>query len=192
MDWWRWLGRYVRVRLVGKEKTLSHPKLPVVPGAGHRAREQADAYDSVFSSINLELDNGDSIELPPHPNLQMLDDDRQAAYEELMFEVESYDREPDIYIPEQKLDSGIVLPAETKRGELKRPFRKNGELVKPPHSVRVVQVALGDAAYARLRAGGRCAADVWRCWNEQGMRIAERQVVDRKSNGSSGTLVSLS
>lgn len=171
----------------------SAPQLPQVPGAASRAREQADAYDSVFAPILLDLDDG-SIEIPPHPNLRMLDDDRQAEYEELLFETESYDREDDIHIPEQRLrdangnETGVVLPAQTRRGDLKVPYRQEGVLVKPPHSVRVVQVALGEKEYARLRAGGKNAADVWRVWNDQGLRIAERQVVDSKSNGSPSTV----
>lgn len=177
----------------------SAPDLPQVPGAPARARDQADAHDSVFAPGGLELSDGSTIEIPPHPNLRMLDDDRQAAYEELMFEAESYDREDDVFIPEQRLrdpetgnETGVVLPAQTRRGELKVPFRKGGELIKPPHSVRVVQVALGDQEYARLRAGGKSAADVWRVWNDQGLRIADRQVVDSKSNGRAGAVAPLS
>jgi hypothetical protein len=121
----------------------------------------------------------------------MLDDAQLEAYEELMFEVESYDREPDIYIPEQRLENGVVLPAETRRGRLLEPYRLNGELVKPPHSVRIVETALGPEAYEQLRAGGRNAADVWRVWNEQGLRIADRAEVDSKSNGGARGLAYL-
>lgn len=159
---------------------MSTPTLPSVPGSGSRASEQAEAHDSVFAPTDLELGDGTTITIPPHPNLMMLDDDAQEAYEELMFEVEDYDRESDIYIPEQTLASGVVLPSETRRGELKRPYRKNGQLVKPPHSVKVVQAALGEKDYLRLREGGKSAADVWRLWNEQGMKIAERQATDPK------------
>jgi hypothetical protein len=157
-------------------------QLPRVPGSGVRAREQADAYDSMFSSIPLELSDGSILELPPHPNLGMLDDEQQEAYEELMFEMESYDREPDIIFKEQTLPSGTIVPQEVRRGELKTPYRKDGALVKPPHRTRVVQVALGEKAYARLLEGGKGAVDVWRCWHEQMMRITERQASDSKSN----------
>ncbi len=158
--------------------------LPRIPGAGLRAREQADNYDSMFSSIPMELDDGSVLDLPPHPNLGMLDDEQQEAYEELMFEMETYDRDPDIVFKEQTLSSGSVVPERTVRGDLKTPYRKNGVLVKPPHRTKVVQVALGDKDYARLIAGGKNAVDVWRLWHEQTMRIAERQAVDSKSNGS--------
>lgn len=163
-----------------------------VADAARAAREQAKAYNSVFAPRTLELDNGDTIDIPPHPNLRMLDDDRQEAYEELLFEIESYDREPDIYIPEQKLDNGVILPAETRRGALLQPYRKDGELVKPPYTIRVVQACLGDDIYARLRAGGKNAADVWRIWNEQGMELTERHDADPKSNGGTSNLATVS
>jgi hypothetical protein len=159
---------------------MPNPILPKVPDAQRRAREQAETHESLFAPMELELDDGTTVEVPPHPNLMMLDDDRQEDYEELMFEVESYDREPDLYIPEQTLSSGVILPAETKRGGIKLPYRKDGELIRPPHSVKVVQAALGEKQYLRLREGGRCAADVWKLWNDQGLRIADRQAADPK------------
>jgi hypothetical protein len=160
-------------------------KLPQVPGSGQRAREQAaEIPDSVFAPTPLLLDNGDVLDIPPHPNLNMLDDDRQAEYEELLFDVEeNYDREPDIYYPQQTLDNGRVLAEETKRGALKFPYRKGGELVKPPHSRRIVEIALGADGYAKLKAGGKQAADVWRIWNEQGLRVADRQNFRPQTNG---------
>lgn len=165
---------------------MTQQKLPTASPVSE-AREQAKAYDGLFAPTPLELDDGTTIDIPPHPNLRMLDDDRQEAYEELLFEVESYDRGPDIFIPEQKVkdSSGneMVLPSETKQGDLLVPYRKDGKLVKPPHTVKVVIAALGEDVYARLRAGGRSAADVWRVWNQQGLNIAERQDNDSKSDG---------
>jgi hypothetical protein len=150
--------------------------LPQVPGAGRRAREQADTYDSVFAPTPLELDDGDVIEIPPHPNLSMLGEEEQEAYDDLLFEMRSYDREPDIYHPEQKLENGVVLPAETRRGALiGPPFEKNGVRVTPSHRTRVVQAALGPEKYSKLLAGGRSSADVWRIWNDQGLKVADRQ-----------------
>lgn len=160
---------------------MSVTPLPKVPGAGARAREQADAYNSMFSSVPIELGDGTTLDLPPHPNLGMLDDAQQEAYEELMFEVESYDREPDLIFKEQTLPSGTVVPQEVRRGELKTPYRKDGVLVKPPHRTRVVQAALGERDYARLLAGGKNAVDVWRAWHDQTVRLAERQASDPKS-----------
>lgn len=147
----------------------------------NEAREQAEAYESLFAPRHLELDDGETIQIPPHPNLGMWDDEQQAEYEELLFETESYDRGPDVFIPEQRLrdkdgtETGVVLPAETRPGPLLTPYRKQGELVKPPHSVRIVQAALGEDGYKRLREGGRSAADVWRIWNKQGFELTDRQ-----------------
>lgn len=161
--------------------------------AAVQALAQADAYESVFAPTRLELDNNDVIEIPPPPDYGMLSDERMEAYEELLFDVDTkYDREPDIFIPEQNLkgpdgeDSGIVLPAETRRGDLKRPYRitnadGTAELVKPPHTVKVVQTVLGEQEYARLKAGGKVAGDVWRIWGEHAIRIRERQAADSKS-----------
>ncbi len=168
-------------------------KLPnTASDAGSKAREQAQAYNSLLADQDLELEDGSILKVPPHPDLGMMDDEQMEAYEELLVEVESYDREPDIVIPEQKLrdpdtghETGVVLPAETQRGALKRPYRKDGKLVKPPHSVRVVQAVLGPEKYAALRAGGRGAKDVWRLWGEQGLELRQRQANDSKSDGSS-------
>ena len=158
------------------------------PDATAEALAQAREYDSPFSSTDLTLDDGTVIEVPPHPNLRILDDDILAEYEALQFEVESYDRAPDIYIPEQKAkDSAgneITLPAETRQGPLLVPYRKDGTLISPPHSVRVVKTVLGDD-YARLRAGtvdGKRgnAGLVWKIWNEQNLAVIQRQAADPK------------
>lgn len=161
------------------------------PDAGQQAREQADAYDSLFADIEMELNDGTTISIPPHPDLGMLDDDAMEQYEELQFEMESYDREEDIHIPEQRLkdsegnETGVVLPATTSPGALKRPYRKNGELIKPPHSVRVARIALGDEGYQRLVAGGKSAGDVWRAWAKQAAELRDREASDSKSEGGS-------
>jgi hypothetical protein len=157
-----------------------------------RAREQATAYNSVFAPTPLKLDDGETVLIPPHPNLGMLDDEQQEAYEELLFETESYDREDDLHIPEQTLASGVVLPAEIRRGVLKQPYRKDGVLIKPPYSVRVAQVCLGEADYKKLRAGGKSAADVRRIWSEQSLELAEREADDPKSVGGSGAVEDVS
>jgi hypothetical protein len=155
-------------------------KLPSAMPASD-AREQAEAYDSMFADTPLTLDDGRVIQIPPHPDFGMLDDEQMTEYEELRFEVESYDREPDIFIPEQRLrgengqETGVVLPAETQPGALKRPFRKDGVLIKPAYSVRAVQAALGEQKYKLLREGGCNAADVWKIWGKQGLIARERQ-----------------
>lgn len=173
------------------------------PNAGDQAREQASAYDSLFADTPLKLDNGDTINIPPHPDLSMLSDEAMEAYEELQFEMESYDREDDIFIPEQRLkdsnghETGVVLPASTSKGALKRPYRKTdadgvSRLVKPPHSVKVAQIALGEAEYKRLIDGGRSSADVWRIWGTQATELRKRQEDDSKSDGGALALEAVS
>lgn len=166
------------------------------------AREQATAYSSIFAPHKLTFDDGTTMEIPPHPSLRMFDDERQADYDQLMFEAESYERGPDIFIPEQKVkDSAgneLTLPADTRPGNILVPYRRKNadgviEVVKPPHEVKVVQAALGVDEYERLRgktidgqqAGAR---HVWQVWNEQGSSLVNRQVADPKSDGSSGDL----
>lgn len=166
------------------------------PDAAKEARAQADAYDSLFANIELELDGGDTITIPPHPDYGMLDDDRMAEYEQLLFEADTeYEREPDIIIPDKTLDSGSVVPGETLRGALKRPYRRlidnKPVLVTPPYSVRVVSAALGEAEYKRLRGGGKSAADVWKIWGKQGLALKERQAGDSKSDGSTVDLAAV-
>lgn len=165
-------------------------KLPhTPPDSGAKAREQANAYDSLFADTPLELDDGDPVMVPPHPDLGMLSDEAMELYEELQFEMESYDREEDILIPEQRLkdshgnETGVVLPGSTTPGSLKRPYRKDGVLIKPPHTVRVAQIALGEAEYKRLCDGGKSSADVWRIWGSQAADLRERQNSDSKSDG---------
>jgi len=168
------------------------------PNAGAQARAQANVYDSLFSDTKLELNDGSSIAIPPHPDLGMLDDDQMDAYEDLVMELETYDREEDIFIPEQRLldskgnETGVVLPSSTERGQIKRPFRKDGVRVKPAHSVRVAKIALGEEGYQRLRAGGRSAKDVWRIWGRQAAELADRSAADDKSDGGALGLAAVS
>lgn len=166
--------------------------------AARHAREQATAYKSAFAPTPMTLHYEDGttevIEIPPPPQLRMLDDDPLSDYEDLLFEAETkYDREPDRVIPEQRLESGIVLPEETRRGVLKTPYRITDEegktqLVKPPWSIAVVEAALGKKNYGKLKSatkttwlggeGNGSAADAWRIWNEQTLEMAKRQDAD--------------
>jgi hypothetical protein len=173
------------------------------PDAAAEAREQADEYESLFGSTELELDDDSTIKIPPHPDYGMLDDDAMAAYEQLQFEADTeYEREEDIYIPEQRLkdretgqETGVVLPPSTQRGSLKTPYRRlvdgKSVLVTPPHSVQVVKAVLGDVEYKRLREGGKSSGDVWRVWNEQALKVRERQQRDSKSVSSTVDLAAV-
>lgn len=167
--------------------------------AGRHAAEQAKEYDSVFAPLTLTFDDGTTLEIPPQPSLRMLDDDCLEAYDRLIFEAESYDRE-EISLPERKVkdDEGneMVLPAETKKGGYIIPYRKDRVLISPPWEVQEVQAALGPENYELLRSkkiNGRraCAGDVRRKWNEQGLRLMERQKSDSKSQDSADSVAAV-
>lgn len=165
--------------------------------AGRYATDQATEYGaSIFAWTTLTFDDGSSMQIPPMPSLRQLDDDCLAAYDQLIVESESYDRE-DIELPERtvKDDEGneMTLPAETKKGPYRQPYHKDGVLLSPPWEVREVQAAIGPEQYAELRSktinGRRAGAnDVRRIWSEQGLRVMERQKRDSKSSDSTGDL----
>jgi hypothetical protein len=161
------------------------------PTAAAEARQQAAQWSSPWSPITVTFDSGKVVELPPHPALSILDDDQLEAYEAVLFETESFDRHPDVYIPEQKAkDSAgneITLPAQTQRGALMYPHRKGGALM-GPQTVRIVKAVLGADEYTKLRGekiDGRrfSAGEVYRLWNQQQQRLDERARDDSKSVG---------
>ncbi|MBX9638356.1 hypothetical protein ACX9NE_26765 [Mycobacterium sp. ML4] len=165
--------------------------------AGRIATDQATEYDaSIFAWTTLRFDDGSSMQIPPQPSLRQLDDDCLAAYDRLIVESESYDREV-IELPERTIkdDDGneMTLPAETKEGPYRQPYRKDGVLLSPPWEVQEVQAAIGPEQYEFLRSkmidGRRAGAgDVRRIWSEQGLRLMERQKRDSKSADSTGDL----
>lgn len=164
------------------------------PSNNQKAGAQAKAYKSAFAPTEMKLTYPDgageeTILIPPHPNLRMLEDERLEAYEDLLFEAEqTYDREEDIYIPEQHLDNGVVVPATTRRGAIKIPQRitrkdpdsgeERTELVRPAWAVAVVIACLGQETYDKIRAAGQSASDVWRIWNDSSMELANRRDAD--------------
>lgn len=174
------------------------PKLSVADeNSSAQAREQATEYESLFGDVRLDLDDGDFIMVPPHPNYGLLDDDKMEEWNQLLFAVDTeYEREPDIYIPGQTLDSGVELPGTTIRGDIKMPYRRivNGvpELVSPPHTVKIVQIALGMEDYEKMRRGGRTAKDVFKIWGQQSLNVKNRQNNDSFRAGSSVDLASVS
>lgn len=156
------------------------------PNAAKEAREQAEAYRSLLAGGELELDNGETIKIPPHPEFGIMDDDTQEEYEDYMFFVDTEcEREPDVIIPAHRMknDEGVevgpLYPEETIRGALKQPLRQviDGKAVRltPSHRTKLVQIVLGDLKYKQLQAGGKGAGDVWKLWNEQGLEVKERQ-----------------
>lgn len=173
-----------------------HALPTATPDFAAQAREQADEYDSLFANTDLELNDGTTLSVPPHPDFGMLDDDAMDAYTELLYVRDTeYEREPDIYYPEQRLknpdgtESGVVLPADTKRGDLKSPYRTkdaegNSTLVKPAWTTQLVMAALGEPNYRRLREGGKSSADVWRIWGRQGVEAQARETFRSQVNAS--------
>lgn len=174
--------------------------LPTKPEtAAADAREMAQQYDSIFEPTPLKLDDGKTIEIPPHPNLRMLDPDEQAAYDQLLFDLKSYDREPDVEVPAQKVyDKNTnqlitTIPASTRPGPLIVPHQKTDEngntvLITPSWEERTVRAALGKKKYEQLRAGtikGRPGTprDVWNHWNKQNLAVTKRADEDDKSSG---------
>lgn len=166
--------------------------------APRQAREQAATYRSVFAGPILRFDDGTTMELPPHPDLRMFDEDVLEDYDQYMFDVRNtFDREPDVWFPEQKVTDSqgkeLTLPATLRKGRTIVPFQKTDadgkvELVKPPHEIKLVQMVLGEAEYKRLRSktvnGKKAGAkDVWRAWNERGEDLMERRDADPKSDG---------
>ena len=182
------------------EKPEKLKDLPTKPkDAAADAREQAQVYDSIFEPATLTFDDGSVLEIPPHPNLRMLDPDEQAAYDLLVFESKSYDREPDIVVPPQKVyDKNTkqlitTIPESTRPGPLIVPHQKTDEngvaqLITPSWEERTVRAALGEAKYTQLRAGtinGRHGTprDVWNHWNRQNLAVSKRADEDDKSAG---------
>ncbi len=181
------------------EKPEKLKDLPTKPkDAAADAREQAAIYDSIFMPTTLTFDDGTSISVPPPPSLRMLDDEQQDAYDELLFEMESYDRADDIEVPEQKVyDKNTkqlitTIPASTRPGPLLVPHRKTvGEkttLITPSWEVRSVKAALGEEKYKLLRAASingqpATARDVWNVWNKQSLAVSKRADEDDKSAG---------
>jgi hypothetical protein len=153
--------------------------------ATQRALEQAEAYESVFAGTPMDLEYPDgrkeTVTIPPPPSLGIMDDDCIEAYQELQFLIDTKcDREPDLHIPEQKLESGVILPEETKRGALLQPYRINGERLKPAYEIQLVQAVLGKELYTKLKAAGKGAGDVQRIWSMQTLKLSARQAEDPK------------
>lgn len=168
--------------------------------AGRHAAEQAKEYASIFAPIPLTFDDKTTMEIPCNPEWRLFEDEEcLRAYDRLMFERESYDCH-EIELPERKVkdDDGneMVLPAETRKGAPKVPFRKGNELVDDDEA-RLVRTVLGDAKYQLLCSktiNGRKAgyADVQRAWSQRGYELMERQRADSKSAPGSVDLAPVS
>lgn len=161
--------------------------------AGTEALDQADAFGGVLARRVLHFDDGTTMKISPHPLLRAFDSVEQAeAWDDYQDEIETYDREKTIYLPEQKVrdadgkETGEVRAAEEIQGKvIGPPYRKDGVRVRPSPEVRIVQIALGEAKWAELLTktiDGEPAsyADVLRVWTDSGERMRERQAADPK------------
>lgn len=136
------------------------------------ARQQAAEAQGFAAS--LEITAGDEVFEVPQRGL--LDDDQAERLAELELETETWDHGPDI-----TLADGTVIP-----GQLKRPYRKNGKLIKPSYAVRVAIALWGEEKYNRYKAAGGRAADVTAALAQLDRRLGERASEDPKSVGDAG------
>ena len=94
-------------------------------GAGRRAGQ---GLRQRLRPRELTLDDGTVIEIPPHPNLRMLDDDALAAWDQLWFDLEDYDHH-EITLPERVVRDAdgteMVLPPETRQGRTEGALPQN-------------------------------------------------------------------
>lgn len=134
------------------------------------AREQAAEATGFLASVEIVV--GDDVYEIPQRGL--LDDEQRDRMNELELESETWDREPDIVMPD-----GTARP-----GPLKVPYRRGGKLIKPSYPVRVAVALWGEERYARYKAAGGRASDVTATLARLDRRIEERERVDPKSEGS--------
>jgi len=136
------------------------------------ARQQAAEAQGFAAS--LEIKAGDEVFEVPQRGL--MDDDQAERLAELELETESWDHGEDI-----TLSDGTIIP-----GQLKRPYRKNGKLIKPSYAVRVAIALWGEEKYNRYKAAGGRAADVTAALAQLDRRLGERADGDPKSVGHAG------
>lgn len=136
-------------------------------GSPKAAREAAAEAQGFLASVEITAGN-DVYEIPQRG---LLDDDQAERLAELELETESWDREPDV-----TLSSGTVV-----KGQLKRPYRKGGKLVKPSYPVRVAIALWGEERYNRYKAAGGRSADVTAALALMDQRVQEREAEDSKS-----------
>src|SRR6185312_10218487 len=103
-----------------------------------QAREQAAEATGFLASVEILIGE----EVFEIPQRGLLDDDQREALNKLELETESWDREPDIEIPERRLKD------------------KDGKLITPSYPVQVAVALFGEEKYKRFKAGGGRATDV--------------------------------
>lgn len=160
---------------------------PRIPISNEEAKQQAADYFGFTAGVKIQAGN----EVFEIPNPGLLDDEQQERWEEFQFELEACDREPDIEIPEKILEDDTVIPAATIPGEVKRPYRINGVLLKPTYNVRLAQVLFGDRYEAFKEAGGS-GSQVALIWAQMNAEFQKRVESDSKSAGSDSAVEGIS
>lgn len=159
-----------------------------IPVSVRDAKEQAAEYFGFTASTFIQVDGGKVFEIP---NPGLMNDDQQERWEELQFELENCDREDDIVIPEHKLEDGTTVPSSTLPGEVKTPYRIDGQLLKPPYNVRLAKALFGEDGYNEYKAGGGIANQIAMEWARMNREYQERVASDSKSGGNVPSLESV-
>lgn len=162
---------------------------PCTPVSVEEAQAQAAEYFGFTASSQIRVNTGEVFTIP---NPGLMDDDQQERWEDLQFELESCDREDDITVPEQTLPDGTKLAARTVKGDFLTPYRKNGELLKPPYNVRLAIALFGEEGYRKYKAGGGIANQIAMEWARMNREFEERVNRDPKSEGSDSALEAVS
>lgn len=150
-----------------------------IPKSVQEAKEQAADYFGFTASAFIQTSDGKVWEIP---NPGLMDDDQQERWEELQFILEGCDRD------EIVIQATATEPERKYEGELLTPYRKDGELLKPPYNVRLAQCLFGDKGYKEYKAGGGIANQIALEWARMNREYQERVSVDPKSDGNGPTL----
>lgn len=141
------------------------------------AREQAAEACGFSASKTVYTPDGKEWEVP---FFHLFDDDQQIRWDALQFELETWDHEDSIEIPEQMVD-GTKIAARTIKGDLKQPYRKGNVLVSPPYNVQLAVVVFGEEGYQRFKAAGGRSSDVALAFLQMKTEWEKRQKSDPKS-----------
>lgn len=153
---------------------------PRVPVSTREAKEQAAEYFGFTASVFIQIEGGKVFEIP---NPGLMDDDQQERWEEMQFDLEKCDRDPDVEIAGRTADDGTIVPGATIPGEIMVPYRIDGKLLKPPYNVRLAIALFGEEGYKEYKSGGGIANQIALEWARMNREYQERVTADPKSDG---------
>lgn len=162
------------------DHSISDPVKRLHTANAQDAREQADEFDSLLHSDTVVGANGEEF-VVPHKDL--FDNDQQERWDDMRFEREQYDREPDI-----TASDGTVI----RRGDTLTPFRKEGKRIpslirKGKYATDVEQQAIaiwGLDEAKRAYAAGVKFTEIPIIFGKQAFRIRKWREADSKSDAS--------